>query len=630
MMQTYPNSSVLTPLVLLMSVSLLHLSTSSFISNLQHADGSHRHALSESENLVQSSVQEEQEELFKDIDPRTLAAVLLEALNHSRVEKEKEGKEGGLKDERGVEGADRHRDGRQELEMLIASQGKDWEKEEEEERKKALEEEEKMTEKVTSRTTSQTIPIQMEQQPGASDGGVEGALQSNPEEEEQLSPEELKSLETMMKEFPRLDTKTEEEPQQMHRENRAYSSYNDIIPVGKGSDLAMSKKKLKWQEETQKALLLPTFTGSNSLDEGKDRQYGSDAAQQEEEVEEEVLSPQEEEARARVEQEEMMRQAAEAQRAKLEEEKLADMASDMLLRYMVKENNRKYGSSVSNAAEDKRSEEELDQNEEEDIDPQTIDKLIEISNKLHLPADDVVDIITDVEKKKKKDVPPEVTSAWQRPPSPQSSSFLPGWQVETSQNNPPVSKQPSPAANLLKSWFQKKKTLKSEDSQRKLSKFWSKPERSRLKSSTSLWANFPYISPPYHQRRVFPDYYPNHVRRLPGPKSRYYHSKPALTFNNFLDNSVDDTYTLQPRWYYPSWIHPQLREPPMSYYPPITYPRPFLRAQPPPQTTQKQFYGSALGRNRDYYESRKPLDSSLGEVEKYIQQILKKRPQRMN
>ncbi len=42
---------------------------------------------------------------------------------------------------------------------------------------------------------------------------------------------------------------------------------------------------------------------------------------------------------------------------------------------------------------------------DDDIDPQTIDKLIEISSKLHLPADDVVDIINDVEKKKKKDAP---------------------------------------------------------------------------------------------------------------------------------------------------------------------------------------------------------------------------------
>ncbi|EMP39767.1 Neurosecretory protein VGF [Chelonia mydas] len=54
-----------------------------------------------------------------------------------------------------------------------------------------------------------------------------------------------------------------------------------------------------------------------------------------------------------------------------------------------------------NVAEDKRSDEE----EEEDddvIDPNTIDQLIELSTKLHLPAEDVIDIINDVEKKKKE------------------------------------------------------------------------------------------------------------------------------------------------------------------------------------------------------------------------------------
>ncbi|KAM4677386.1 neurosecretory protein VGF [Discoglossus pictus] len=48
--------------------------------------------------------------------------------------------------------------------------------------------------------------------------------------------------------------------------------------------------------------------------------------------------------------------------------------------------------------QDKRSKED----DLEEVDPQTIDKLIELSSRLHLPADDVVDIINDVEKRKRR------------------------------------------------------------------------------------------------------------------------------------------------------------------------------------------------------------------------------------
>ncbi|KAM9002264.1 neurosecretory protein VGF [Sarcophilus harrisii] len=71
-------------------------------------------------------------------------------------------------------------------------------------------------------------------------------------------------------------------------------------------------------------------------------------------------------------------------------------------------------------AEDKRSQEETPgqkrkgqveegEEDEEEMDPQTIDSLIELSTKLHLPADDVVSIIEEVEekRKRKKNAPPE-------------------------------------------------------------------------------------------------------------------------------------------------------------------------------------------------------------------------------
>lgn len=657
---------------------------------------------------------EEEEELFKDVDPKTLAAVLLEAINRSQGERRKEGeehdgmeenmkaevgdvrKEESYREVSAMEGADRDRDGRQELDLLMAAKGKEQEREEEEERKKAQEEEEKMTEKVTSHTTSQTIQVQTEQQPARPDAVPQQEPNSSDqginEEEEQLSPEELKSLETMMKEFPRLNTasKREDNSEQNQRESRGYSSYNNVIPVNKGSDLAMSKKKLKWQEETQKGLNFPTFRG-NFMDDFEDNNFGdSNAAQsqlpveqevmeddepEEEEVEEdeEVLSPEEEEARAKAEQEEMRRQAAEAQRAKMEEEKLADIASDMLLRYMVKQNNgnKKYSSSLSNAVEDKRSDEEQELTEEDDIDPQTIDKLIEISSKLHLPADDVVDIISDVEKKKKKDVPPEMTSHWQRPLTPLSSSLSPSIgfspsRISTNQNSFPISKQPSPAVNHLKTWFQEKPPAKSQDLWSKLAKpllanqnLWPKPQKPLsikqdlwLKSPKAVWSGYPfypYTYPTYYQRKPYPDYHPLYFPPPPRPKPRYFIPK-THAISNFLGNSIEDAYTFPPKRHYHSWVQPRLRKPPpglqqkpyYTSYPLPLYPRTFQAVPiPKPRSPsrmpvippkQKQFYyaapAPAVMRSEDYYLAGKQTDrSNHDNLEKYIQQILLKRPQ---
>ncbi|XP_029311212.1 neurosecretory protein VGF [Cottoperca gobio] len=711
-------SSALTLLVLLIGASFLRLSTPSPINIPRDVVNLHRDSppgRDEERRSIQKEEAEEEEELFKDVDPKTLAAVLLEALNHSQVEKSREGGErngmgeemkaemGEVKKDREVrtmEGVDRDRDGRQELELLMAAQGKEREREGEEERKKAQEEEEKMTEKVTSRTTSQTVQVQTEQQPSSQDGGGEngqGAASqqgpispeqgSNEEEEEQLSPEELKNLETMMKEFPRLNTATKREgdSEQNERESRGYSSYNDVIPINKGNDLVMSKKKLKWQEETQKGLNFPTFRGSNFMDDFEDNNYaGSNPAQtqlpaeqemmegdepeeeeEEEEEDEEVLSPEEEEAQAKAEQEEMRRQAAEAQRSKMEEEKLADIASDMLLRYMVKQNNgnKKYSSSLSNAAEDKRSDEEQEVTEDDDIDPQTIDKLIEISNKLHLPADDVVDIISDVEKKKKKDVPPEMTSRWQRPPSPLSSSFsstngFSALQIPTKQNSFPVSKQPSPAVNLLKTWLEEKSQTKSQDLWSKPAKplsanqnRWPKPQKPLsykqdlwLKSPKPVWTGYPlypYTYPSYYQRKQYPDYYPIYFPPPPRPKPRYYVPKTALTLKNFLGNSVDDTYSFPPKRRYHSWVQPRLRSPPSGlqqrpYYtsyqfPPLSIPKsrspPRMSVIPPQQKFYYSLAAPAVARNEDYYVAGKQPDSSNHDkLEKYIQQILMKRP----
>ncbi|XP_061620199.1 neurosecretory protein VGF-like [Phyllopteryx taeniolatus] len=516
------------------------------------------------------------DDLFDDVDPETLAALLLAALNRTREQSRRE-------EDHPAEGEERDRDGRLKLELLMAAQGR-------EERRKAEEEEERMTERVSSRTTSQTVPVQTQAPP--EQGGAE---------EEQLNPEELKSLENVMKEFPRLDTAVkrggDSGPNQ--RESRGYGSYNDIIPFNKGNNVATSEKKLKWQEETQKAFNVPSFRG-NVMD---DLPLPED---DEEEEEEEVLSPEEEEARAKAEQEEMRRQAAEAQRAKLEEEKLADIASDMLLRYMVKQNGGgKYASPSPNAAEDKRSEEDRDR---DDIDPQTIDKLIEISSKLHLPADDVVDIISDAEKKKKKkkDVTPLM------PASPAGSS--PG--SEDAPVGFAVSKQPSPALHLLQSWFQEQSPTRSKE-------FWSSPVSNPYVWAKALkpkkqnpWglARYPYTRPSF-----YPVYFP--PRR---PTYRYYVPEHSVTLNAFLQRSRDGAYAFQPKQRYLNWVQPRLRKPPAAlqrkpYYPRYRFPsypqRPLAAPRVP--LPQEQFYQSPP---KGY------LSNSKGHLEKYIERLLMKRP----
>lgn len=660
----------------------------------------------------------EEEELFKDVDPKTLAAVLLEALNHSHIERRKEGEEHeGMEEERKrevkkqeeytdlrtIEGADQDRDGRQEFELLMATQWKNQEKEDEEEERMKTQKEEEMTEKVSSYTTSQTVQVQTKQQPTSPLDIGKGAVpqqeptstgQGDKEEEEQLNPEELKSLETMMEEFPHFNTVTEREgdSKKTQRENRAYGNYNEIIPLNEGGNFAMSKKKLKWQEETQKALYLPTLRGGNLMDDTVDSNYHKYSAQsqplleqvamadkqpeEKDEENEEVLSLDKEEAHAKAEQEEMRRQAAEAQRAKMEEKKLADLASDMLLRYMFKQNNgnKKYSLSLSSAAEDKRSKEEQELTEEDDIDPQTIEKLIEISSKLHLPADDVVDIISNVEKKKKKEVPPQKTPHWQKATSLSSllsstNGFSPS-QISYISESFPVSKQLSSTVNLLKSWIQEKTPTKSLDHWGKSAKsvifnlnLRPKPQMPLshkqdlwLKSPKSVWTgytSYPYtysLPPSYYQ--PFPDTYPIYLPPLPRHRPHFYIHHHAVNLNT-LRNTADDLYMFPPKRGYHSWIQPWLRKSPVSLqqkpydisYPLPLYPQTFQsvsisKAHSLPQmavisSQRKHFYYPASSpvvmRNKDYYLSGKQTDSLTHEnLEKDVGKILIKTPKMLH
>ncbi|XP_028329613.1 neurosecretory protein VGF [Gouania willdenowi] len=675
MMRCYNISYATTLLLLLVFSSFIHLSAPNPVGTLRPKDDPNGPTASENrENsddkmpLIQREGAQEEEELFKDVDPKKLAAVLLEALNQSHVqtrwkndnfeneeEEERKASTGDVHSKTpyskvgSLGRSDRDRGGREELELLMAANGKAQEKAEEEEKAKAQEEEDKMTEKVTSRTTSQTVQIQRDPPSSSSDGGEGNGQASVPqestrpghgsheEEEEQLNPEELKSLERMMKEFPPLNTAVKREggSEPNQRESRGYTSYNEVLPAQKSGDLAMSKKMLKWREETQKAVYFPTFKEGNFMDDFEDSNDGSNAAQpqlpaeqkvmDEEEEEEEELSLEEEEARAKAEQEEMRRQAAEVQKAKMEEEKLADIASDMLLRYMVKQNNgnQKNSLSVSNAMEDKRSEEEQ-VTEEDDIDPQTIDKLIEISSKLHLPADDVVDIISDVEKKKRKDMPLD-TSRWQRPQSLQSSSSSAS-QLSANHYNFPVAKQPFRGVNLLKSWLQEKTPGQAEDFWRKqdaplAGSVWAKDQPLSIKSQKSFWSGYPnylYTFPPHYQRKPYP-YYP--VFYPPPMKPRYYISKPALGDGSFLWN------TLPPKRHYQSWIQPRLRKPPTYSIPyPLTFQS--VPISKPLTLPRRPVF---LSKPKDAYDpaSVPPLTETRerSNLERLVQQILMRRPQ---
>ncbi|GAB0201245.1 neurosecretory protein VGF [Grus japonensis] len=85
--------------------------------------------------------------------------------------------------------------------------------------------------------------------------------------------------------------------------------------------------------------------------------------------------------------------------------------------------------------------------EVDDLDPGTIDQLIELSSKLHLPADDVVDIIHDVEQKRKKEAtvgaPPRLIHP-PRPPRPRIRPLSISNQLSARTFLPPPRRRPPP------------------------------------------------------------------------------------------------------------------------------------------------------------------------------------------
>lgn len=583
----------------------------------------------QTEDVLPGTENEEEDDLFKDVDPRTLAAVLLEALNEPQEVKSELEKNEGEKDkaekDRQTQSLDREINGDQELELVRAAaeaQGREErEREQDEERKREEEEEERLTEKVTSHIISQTVPVKEQEaveKEVASKENHQETEAATEGDKEQLSPEALKNLESMLEEFQSYSTATKRERDSSsgQRESRGdYFDYldrnglmnNEIKPKLKSYDLAPSKKKLKWQQEQEKNKNRPLYKGGNFMNdfneniEDQDEENGED--------EEELLSPEEEEARAKAEQEEVRRQAAEAQRAKAEEEKLADIASDMILQYMVKQDGKKYRD--NNAAEDKRSEE--DGANDDDIDPQTIDKLIEISSKLHLPADDVVDIISDVEKKKKKDAPE--TQQWQRPLLLPPAPDVPSTVIKTS----PPSKPPKPNTNVLKSWFKDRAPIK--------------PSLQDFKQQWPFWTY-----PSYRRyQKPYSSYYTIYIP-APKPKPRYY-AKPSYSFNDILGNSLDYEfdYPLKQRYrpltqsrpraplafrrnlYYPNYIVSQ----PQTFK---ALPMPKLRS---PLRHRPAFYYSptAVAQQDGYYSQVQwPQPDSNEQLGNFIENVFLKRP----
>lgn len=587
-------------------------------------------------DVLPGTPNEEEDELFKDIDPKTLAAVLLEALNKPQEVLSEQEKNGGEKDkaegDSKTQSFNRERNRDQELELVLTAaeaQGREErEKEQDEARKREEEEEEeRFTEKVTSHITSQTVPTKEQdvvpKKVVHKEGHQETDGPRDGDKDEQLSPEELKNLESMLEEFQSYNTamKRERDSSSVQRESRGdYFDYldrnglmnNEIKPKPKGYDLALSKKKLKWQQEQEKNKNQPLYKGGNFMDDFNDNI--EDQEEENGEDEEELLSPEEEEARAKAEQEEVRRQAAEAQRAKAEEEKLADIASDMILQYMVKQDGKKYRD--NNAAEDKRSEED-DANDDDDIDPQTIDKLIEISSKLHLPADDVVDIISDVEKKKKKDAPE--TLQWQRPLVPPTAHNVPSPVLRTSS----PSKPPKPNANMLKSWF-KDKALKPSQQD-----FW-------IKQQWPFWTYPSY----QHYQKPYSSYYTIYI---PPPKSKpRYYAKPSYSLNDILGNSLAYEFDYPLKQRYRPWTQSRPRAPLAFrrnlYFPNyiVPHPRTFNAVpMPKPRSSLRHrpaFYysptASVVAPQGGYYSQvEQPQPDSNEELGNFIEKVFLKHPQ---
>ncbi|KAM9846400.1 uncharacterized protein ACBR49_009695 [Aulostomus maculatus] len=311
---------------------------------------------------------------------------------------------------------------------------------------------------------------------------------------------------------------------------------NEILPPLKGykaynTQLARAGKKLHWQKN--QAGNRPV-KGGNFMDDFEDE---GEELEEEVEEEEESLAHMEEEARARAEKQEVLRQQEEAERAREEEQRLADIASDMLLQYMgrkqqnyMKPRQKSSMGAASNTAEDKRSEEVNP--DEDDMDQQMIDRLIEISSKLHLPADDVIEIISDVEEKKKKRKELQQQPSNSNPVVPRFRPLVPPPLAAPPIYHYTVSKNPKKAPykynKSIKKWQKDKVKSYKQDYWYKPQKqldYWYKPQKQFL-----AFPSYPYYQKPY--RAYYPVYFPY-------PKSQYYGKPPPSRDQPFNPQELD-------------------------------------------------------------------------------------------
>uniref|UniRef100_A0A3Q3D840 Uncharacterized LOC109509746 n=2 Tax=Hippocampus comes TaxID=109280 RepID=A0A3Q3D840_HIPCM len=418
---------------------------------------------------------------------------------------------------------------------------------------------------------------------------------------------------------------------------------NEILPPLKGykaynTQLARAGKKLHWQGHSQDG----PIKGGNFMDDFED-----EGGELEEEVEEEdeSLTRMEEEARARAEKQEVLRQQEEAERAREEEQRLADVASDMLLQYMGRKQQAflKPRQKSSNAAEDKRSEEVLlpDQ-DEDDLDQQMIDRLIEISSKLHLPADDVIEIISDVEekKKKRKELQQQLPAVAALPVVPRFRPLVPPPLAAP----PPVyhytaSKNPKKALYKAphKASYKSMKKWQKDKSKSRKKDFWYQPQTPidywyMPQKQFLAFPSYPYYQKPY--RAYYPVYFPS-------PKPQYYGKPPPARDQAFNTQELDPQSPRRrhrgqgknrgqgwrqrpaPRLPDAPYISNYILPHPRTYQPPPP-PKPLA----PPRRGRRPpfYYQPAATRDDDYEEDGLlPQLDSEEELENFIERIYMKR-----
>ncbi|XP_076025244.1 uncharacterized protein LOC143015083 [Genypterus blacodes] len=411
---------------------------------------------------------------------------------------------------------------------------------------------------------------------------------------------------------------------------------NEILPPLKGykaynTQLARVGKKQHWQEN--QAGNRPV-KGGNFMD---DFEGEGEELEEEVEEEEESLSHMEEEARARAEKQEVLRQQEEAERAREEEQRLADIASDMLLQYMgrkqqsfMKPRQKSSTGAAGNTAEDKRSEEVM--NDEDDMDQQMIDRLIEISSKLHLPADDVIEIISDVEEKKKKRKELQQQPSNNNPVAPRFRPLVPPPLAAPPIYHYTASKNPKKAPykyRTNKKWQKDKVKSYKQDYWYKPQKqldYWYKPQKQFL-----AFPSYPYYQKPY--RAYYPVYFPY-------PKAQYYGKPSPSRDQPFGPQELDLQAPRRKVW--PggknrgkSWRQqPAPRVPVTPYisnyilphprtYQPLPPPKPIT---PPRRSRRPPYYYQQVTPGDDYEEDGLvPQLDSEEELENFISRIYMKR-----